>query len=209
VLVDSERIYFETNRDYLARHSLELSENAFCDLFLVQDLGISHLLATRGLSPEDIARCRAERNDLYTKRLLSAGSLVMPGIKTVLERFHTRARMAIVTSSRSDHFQTIHRNTGLLEFFEFVLTADDYARSKPAPDPYFKALKTCALRADECVVVEDSPRGLAAARAAGIDCIVVRTPLTRNRDFPGACEVVDSVSQLAAALESRLPSAAL
>ena len=58
--------------------------------------------------------------------------------------------------------------------------------------------------ADECLVIEDSPRGLAAARAAGLRCIVLRSPLTHGHDFAGADRVVDSVAELGEAIEALL-----
>jgi HAD superfamily hydrolase (TIGR01509 family) len=81
--------------------------------------------------------------------------------------------MGIVTSSRSDHFALIHQRTGFLPYFRFVLTAGDYSRSKPDPDPYLRAIERSGVERDECLVIEDSERGLIAATAAGIRCIIV------------------------------------
>jgi beta-phosphoglucomutase-like phosphatase (HAD superfamily) len=62
-------------------------------------------------------------------------------------------------------------------------------------------LERLGLDAAQCVVVEDSPRGLQAASAAGLRCIVLRNALTRHYDFPGALRVVDDMAQLRAVLE--------
>ncbi len=204
VLVDSERIFFEVNRDYFARHAITLSEENFFDWYLVRDCGAWHLLAERGMSKEELARCRSDRNDLYLSRLLSEDIPLTPGIEEVLKRLAPRVRMAVVTSSRRDHFEAIQSNSCLLKSFDFILTLDTYARAKPAPDPYLKALEKLSLTASECIAVEDSPRGLAAANSAGIDCIVVRSPLARHCAFSGALRVVDSMSQLATELDSLL-----
>ena len=197
VLVDSERIFFDVNREYFARHAVDLSEQNFFDWFLVQDLGAWHLLADRGYSAADIAHCRAERNALYSERLAASPPLANPGVEDVLRAFHRTIPMAVVTSSSPEHFAAIHDRTGLARYFDFVLTADTYAKAKPAPDPYLKAIEVLAIRAEHCIAVEDSPRGLAAARAAAVDCVVLRTSLTRGFAFEDALRVVDSVAELA------------
>ena len=201
VLVDSEQIFYEANRAYFARHAVDLTQRDFFEWFLVQDCGAWNILAAQGMSGEQVAHCKAERNALYMQRLLAGQPPATPGIEDILAALHTRVPMAVVTSSSPEHFATIHRESGLMRYFDFVLTADRYERAKPAPDPYLKALEILNLSPDECVAVEDSPRGLAAARAAGVDCIVLRTALAGDYAFPGACRIVDSVAELSAVLE--------
>jgi len=82
--------------------------------------------------------------------------------------------------------------------------SESYVNSKPSPEPYLLALQRLGLPAGECVVVEDSPRGLRAALAAGLRCIALRTVLTRHYDFPGAHRVVDDMAQLRAEIEALL-----
>ncbi|WP_367576099.1 HAD-IA family hydrolase [Noviherbaspirillum album] len=58
-----------------------------------------------------------------------------------------------------------------------MVTREDTKRSKPAPDCYLKALEKMELDSAPCIVIEDSPRGLAAAIAAGLQCIIIRSDL--------------------------------
>jgi beta-phosphoglucomutase-like phosphatase (HAD superfamily) len=60
------------------------------------------------------------------------------------------------------------------------------------------------VQAREALVIEDSPRGLQAATAAGIRCIILRNALTRHYDFPGAWRVVDTMAQVQAEVEALL-----
>jgi HAD superfamily hydrolase (TIGR01509 family) len=109
--------------------------------------------------------------------------------------------MGIVTSSRRDHFELIHARCDLLGYFDFVLTSDELPRVKPHADPYLMAVARSGLTAGECVAVEDSERGLEAASAAGIRCVMIPTPLTRGGNFAAAARVVDRISDVPAALE--------
>ncbi len=196
VLVDTEGLFYEANQELFAEHDIDLSPQLFFDWFLCDNIGAWHLLEARGYTSEHIHRLRTDRNQRYSKRLQSGKQLVLPGVQSILTRLQGQARMGIVTSSRRDHFNLIHQNLGLLQHFEFVVTEEDYPRSKPAPDPYLLGLTKLDLPATECVVIEDSPRGLAAAIAANIPCIVIRNALSRHHTFAGALAVVDEHSEL-------------
>ena len=204
VLVDTERFYYQANRDYLRGHGIELSEAQFFEWFLADNCGAWHLLEAGGASPEQIALWRRERNALHLELIHAASELVTPGIEPLLASLAGRVEMGIVTSATQASFDAIHARHDLLRHFRFALTAETYARSKPAPDPYLLGVDRIGRPADECLVIEDSPRGLAAARAAGLRCIVLRSPLTHGHDFAGADRVVDSVGELGEAIEALL-----
>lgn len=198
VLVDTERLFFEANRELLASLGAELTPEGFFAWYLLDNCGGWHLLGEP--SEVQIELWRAERNQIYSRKLAAAGNLAMPGIASVLNAVAPHYRMGIVTSSYREHFELIHRELGLVDHFEFILAAEDYTGSKPDPEPYLQGLQTLGVAAERCVVIEDSPRGLAAANAAGIPCIVLRHPLTRHHTFDGAWHVVDSLAELSALL---------
>jgi HAD superfamily hydrolase (TIGR01509 family) len=105
--------------------------------------------------------------------------------------------MGVVTSYRREHFEIIHSETGLLQFFDFVFTREDYTKSKPDPDPFLTAVIQSRLQPAECIIVEDLERGLAAAMSAGIRCLVAPNALTRGNNFSGAYRVLESVNGVA------------
>ena len=199
VLVDTEQLYFEATRDVLASIGIPLSDEDYLELFLKQGKGAWHLAEARGIASADVERLRDERNRLYSRRL-AAGPRAIPGVKDVLEALRGKYVMGIVTSSRRDHFDLIHRSTGLLEYFDFVLTADDLRRVKPDPEPYLRAIERSGASSDACVAIEDSERGLESATAAGIGCIIVPTALTRSCSFAGARSIVASAGEILAVL---------
>jgi HAD superfamily hydrolase (TIGR01509 family) len=199
VLVETEHVYFQATQHVLAGVGIHLAEADYIELFLVQGRGAWHLAAARGATPDDIVRLRDERNALYGEWLERAPRL-MPGIIDALDALHGKYVMGVVTSSRKDHFDVIHRTTGLLKYFDFVLTADDFTRVKPDPEPYLRAIERSLVPPEACVAIEDSRRGLESARAAGIRCIVVPGAMTRGSTFTGAHKVLRSVSEIPSAL---------
>jgi HAD superfamily hydrolase (TIGR01509 family) len=199
VLVDTEHLYFQATQEVMASVGVELTEQQYIDLFLVEGRGAWHLVAARGVADAEIARLRQQRNEIYG-RLLCQGPRVIPGIVATLDALRGRYVMGVVTSSRKDHFDLIHEHTSLLQYFDFVLTASDYPRVKPYPDPYLAAVARSGVRAEACIAIEDSERGLEAATLAGVRCIVVPTGLTRGGRFAKAHRVLASVAEIPAAL---------
>lgn len=195
VLVDTEHLYFEATRQVLATVEIPLTDDDYRELFLVQGRGAWHLAEARGLPPSQVEALRQHRNALYA-RLIAEGPRVLPGVREVVAGLHGHYRMGVVTSSRRDHFEIIHRQTGLLEYFDFVVTADDCARTKPCPDPYLRALEVSGMSRDSCLAVEDSERGLEAATAAGIRCAIVPSRLTGAQAFRGAVARLDRIGDV-------------
>src|SRR5262245_30243482 len=116
VLVDTERFYFQATQQVLATVGIPLSEAQYIELFLVQGQGAWHLAAAKGLQPAAVAALRDERNAIYSA-LLARESLLIDGVREVLASLHGKYTMGIVTSSESDHFEIIHRTTGILPYF--------------------------------------------------------------------------------------------
>ena len=74
-----------------------------------------------------------------------------------------------------------------------MLTREDYQHTKPHPEPYLTAMARHDLRPEDCIVVEDSERGLAAATAAGLPCLIVLSHWSRDADFSRAAKVLESI----------------
>jgi HAD superfamily hydrolase (TIGR01509 family) len=199
VLVDTEHLYFEATRVVMSSAGVDLTEQQYVEHFLIEGRGAWHLLQERGAGADEIALLREQRNDVYSQ-LLRRGPHAIPGVAETLEALRGRYVMGVVTSSRKDHFDLIHEHTGLLQYFDFVLTAGDYPRTKPYPDPYLAAVERSGVGADACVAIEDSERGLEAATLAGVRCIVVPTALTRSGRFEQAYRVVPGVRDVPGAL---------
>jgi HAD superfamily hydrolase (TIGR01509 family) len=205
VLVDTEALYFRATRDVLAAVGVELDEASYVELFLRQGTGAFHLAAAQGVSPEGILALRAERNRLYQEMIVRE-EILIAGVFDVVRRLAQRFRLAIVTSAEPEPFASSHARTGLLPFFEVIITRADTERAKPDPDPYLLALDRLGLTAAECLVIEDSERGLRAARAAGVPCWVIPSGLTLGGDFSAADAVLPDLDAAAALLLGGAPT---
>ncbi len=199
VLVDTERWYFQATREVFAGVEIDLTVELYFEYFLSRSGGTSKLASVHGVSEADIAEMQGARNERYLQ-MLEQEWITIAGVRETLALLRPHFVMGIVTSSRRQHFETMHRRTGLLEFFDFTITHEDYAQSKPAPDPYLAAVARSGLPAGRCLAIEDAPRGLIAARAATLDCWVIPTEFTRRATFSGAARVLDRITDVSALL---------
>jgi len=78
------------------------------------------------------------------------------------------------------HSHRILEITGLADAFDFVATADDVKHGKPDPEIYTLISKSLDIAPSQCLVLEDSPSGIKAALTAGMACIAVTNPFTRQ-----------------------------
>lgn len=192
VLVDTEGLYYQASREALATIGFHLTAAQFTAISLATGRSVFEL-ATQ--DPRLMDELRQWRNERYSQ-LLAEQNLLLPGVRETLTQLSAQLRMAIVTSSRRDHFDLIHARTGLLHLFDFILCREDYREAKPDPEPYRLALQRSGVPPASCLVIEDSARGLAAAKAAGLTCWVIPSPQTAGQDFSAADRVLERIEAL-------------
>ncbi len=85
-------------------------------------------------------------------------------------------RLALCSNSVRSSVEGMTSTANIREFFEFMLSNEDIENPKPAPDIYIEAVRRLGLRPDECLTVEDNANGVASAKSAGIEVLVVANP---------------------------------
>jgi beta-phosphoglucomutase len=87
---------------------------------------------------------------------------------------------AFSTQSRCEQARRVLDMLGLAEEFDVVVTRDDVEHGKPDPEMYLLAARELRVGSEECLAIEDSPAGVKAALAAGMEIVAVTTDLTRQ-----------------------------
>ncbi|GGX64917.1 HAD family hydrolase [Streptomyces anandii] len=198
VLVDSEPI---SNR-LLAAHLTELGhptsyEDSIRDymgsaMHRVHDLVLER---TGKRLPDDF-------DDVFHSRVFAAFERDLKpvaGVTDVLEKLTADGTPYCVASSGShERIRVGHRTTGLDRWFddERVFSSQDVGRGKPAPDLFLYAAEHMGVRPERCVVVEDSPLGVRAAVAAGMD-VYGFTAMTPAERLTGATQLFSDMGELA------------
>ena len=193
VLVDSEPLRFRAGAQALAEVGVSLTWEQFLATWFgrTDTAGLGDILGARfaAQGPGVIAR----RNVLYEQALEAVPAC--PDAARLLPRIPLRIRAAVATGSRRLEVERILTHLGLARHFHALVTAEDYRRAKPDPDPFLTAARQLAVVPEACLVVEDSPAGVAAARAAGMP--VVAVDRGRGADLARATWLVRTLDALA------------
>lgn len=117
----------------------------------------------------------------YTGELFEAGLPWLPGAQELLEKLVAAGvPLALVTNTRRDLTERALNSIGR-HYFSVTVCGDEVAHPKPAPDPYRRAAESLGFTSSQCLAVEDSITGTAAAEAAGCPVLVVPNDV----DVPG------------------------
>ena len=194
VLVDTEHWYFLSTQQALAEIGVYFDKDEYI-AWTTRGQTMWELARQRGISEAVIAVHRGNRDRYYQERLRTE-DIEIPGVLSVLAELSQFFSMAIVTTAKKPDFALIHQDRTILSYMDFVVANGDYARSKPAPDPYLTALERFGAQPHEAIAIEDSERGLRSAVAAGLACIVIEHSFTQSQDFSCATRVVQSIRDL-------------
>jgi beta-phosphoglucomutase len=114
-----------------------------------------------------------------------------PGAFTVIDELKARGyKVALVTACALKNMQ--HSLNGDQQaHFDFIITGDEIPRAKPYPDPYLTAARQLGLQPAQCIVVENAPLGIEAARKAGMYCVALETTLGKEYLVSADCILQD------------------
>ncbi|HSD84738.1 MAG TPA: HAD family phosphatase [Anaerolineae bacterium] len=125
----------------------------------------------------------------------------MPGLIELLEEIdRCGLKKAIASSGIRRYVEAVLRVNGLLDRFGVIITGDQVAHGKPAPDVFLAAARALNVEPQHCLVLEDAPAGVQAAKAGGMYCIAVPDRSVAKLDLSQADKVVASLNEVRALL---------
>ncbi|MEW2564194.1 HAD family hydrolase [Streptomyces griseorubiginosus] len=173
-LVDSEPNYYEAGRQLLAEHGVPEFSRADHERYV----GIStretvaRWKSLYGLRAS-VAELLADKNRRYLE-LARAATRVYPEMRRFVELLAAEGvPMAVASGSSREAIEAILAGTGLDAYLRTVVSADEVAHGKPAPDVFLEAARRLGAAPADCVVLEDAAPGAAAAHAAGMRCVAI------------------------------------
>lgn len=203
VLVDSERITHRVVVDMLAEHGVDLPFEEAVDRFIGMSManGLVQLKALLGGTlPDDFLPDMGRR----TRAAFRAGLTSVAGVEAVLDGLARHPARPFCVASNGNHAKVNFTlgHTGLAHRFTGrIFTADDVAHPKPAPDLFLLAARSLGADPARTTVVEDTPTGITAAKAAGMRAIgfAAMTPAGRLQ-AAGADAIAHDMAAVAALL---------
>jgi HAD superfamily hydrolase (TIGR01509 family) len=200
VLLDSESAWEDERRRFVAQHGgrwrsdsqqrLMGMSTAEWAAYLHGDLGVS-------VPAQDIvAGVLNGMKERYQRQLP-----MIPGARPVVRRLARRWPLGLASSSPRSLIEFVLERAQLAPFFQAVVSSDEVARGKPAPDVYLAAAKRMDIEAGQCAAVEDSGNGLRAAAAAGMRVVAIP-----NAHYPPDAAALDLASLVLEKLAQLTPA---
>lgn len=173
LLIDSEPLWREAEVAVFTSLGMPLThEECRQTMGLRIDEVVRYWRAQRGWPAEVSDEAVIQRIIDGVVGLIKAEPRAMPGVREVIRYFHRQGvRMCIASSSSAAIIATVVAALGLAGEIEFCHSAEHEQHGKPHPAVYLTALRRLAVPAHACIAFEDSPRGVEAAKAAGLYCV--------------------------------------
>jgi HAD superfamily hydrolase (TIGR01509 family) len=198
VLVDDEHVHLASFREVLAPLGIEVSDQEYMQRYIgFDDAGAFRAMLQdhgRDASDADVTRLVTNKRPVYLRHA-EAGLTVFPGAAELVRRTRKHGRVGIVSGALRHEIELGLETLGVKQEIEFVISAEDAKRSKPDPEGYLLARSRLGSLA--AVVIEDSPAGVKAAKAAGLSCIAVMHSATREQlEAAGADAIFERVGDI-------------
>ena len=180
LILDTESPEFQAWQEVFVAHGHELRAELWADLIgrprTYFDM-YAHFKELNG-PHTDLEALRKDRRARVVELVLEQP--ILPGVSNYLsEARKLGLRIGLASSSGGDYVRGHLRRLELFDFFHVTKCFEDTDLHKPDPEPYLAVLDAMGVAPREAVAFEDSPNGVAAARAAGIFCVAVPNPMTQ------------------------------
>ena len=197
VIADTESLHLRAFKDVFGGRGWTLHDSVYFDRYLgFDDEGLVRAFGKdEGLGFDETAVLRLvqEKGDVFA-RYLETGDVLFPDARACITRIASRYKTGIASGALGQEIRHLLGAAGLMHHFPVIVASEDVAACKPDPEPYLTAAARLGVSPAECLAIEDSPPGRAAARAAGMRTIGVTTTLTR--EHLKADHVVDRLDEV-------------
>ncbi len=180
VIADSEPVHLRAFQKTVEQLGLSLPSSEYYSIYLACDdrAFFTTFLEKNGFSAEceEIERLISKKGVLF-EQMATEQVRIFPGVVEFLQTVHGRFTLCIGSGALSEEIKSVLERSGLSQFFDFIVGADHTEKSKPSPEVYLKCLKRIedvgaeTVSPQQCVVFEDSPGGILAAKRAGMKCV--------------------------------------
>jgi HAD superfamily hydrolase (TIGR01509 family) len=204
VICDSEPLHMQAFQSVLAEEGIVISDQEYFDHYLAHDdrgsFDAAWRDAQRSLEPAKL-KDLTDRKARYFDEAMKMRLMIYPGVEAFVKKAAEFYALALASGARRLEVEFILKKAKVREYFTAVVSADDVVNGKPLPESFEKALEllnerrlhnSAALREADCLVIEDSPRCIRAAKALGMKTVGVSTSYSKEQ-LADADLVLDSL----------------
>ena len=193
-ILDSREAHFRSSQRVFENHGISNTKSKTRGLFGQTTRYIFSQILGDEISPEEMNKILWEKELAFREEVIKDAQL-LPGVGRWLKEFHQRNIGQVIVSSTNK--ESIITTVKALEIDMYLtdIFSGELLPSKPDPAVFSAALEASGAEPDECLVVEDSPHGIQAAKAIDLKCIAAAITFTRN-ELADADLVVETLEQL-------------
>lgn len=202
VIADTEHVHYEAFKKVLNLNNYDLTENEYYSSYLAYDdktfFAEYYQHKNLDLDKEFLNRLLINKSEAFNT-LISNNIKIFPGVIDFIKHISSKYRIAIGSGALKKEIIQILEIIHINSLFEIIIAADDVAECKPNPEVYNKVLaklnnnQDSRIKADECIVIEDSFFGIKAAKSAGMKCVAVTNSYPKEK-LKEADLIIDSLS---------------
>lgn len=177
VLIDSESFYFDRRMQFFKEKNIVPGSTNKLDFVGLTENGIWEVLVAE---KETRAELKKEYHDYRKNHPIDFKKALRKSVKEVLDYLKKeKTKIALASSSPQSEINEMLTHNNLTPYFDFVISGEELTKSKPHPEIYQIAMD--ALGYENCMAVEDSPVGIASAKAAGLYTIALKQELSLDQ----------------------------
>jgi beta-phosphoglucomutase family hydrolase len=199
LMIDSEKIHLKAYNEALKEFGIRISKQGnlkyvgISDTDICKDLVKVHNLE---ISYHDLKR---KKDKAYQSFLNDVEP--QQGLINLVEKLHKENyKLAVASSSNIKEIKIIISKLGIEQYFNNLTSADFVRKGKPEPDIFLYAASKLGVKPQKCLVLEDAPSGVLAAKRANMYCYAIPSEETKNENFDAADKVLRSLTEVYEAL---------
>lgn len=196
VIVDSSRAH-ERSWELLAKEEArDLPKNHFGEGFGRKNNFIIPEILKWTHDSLEVERLSKRKEELYRDVLGEMEIRLLPGVQDLLNHFDREKIPCVIGSStEKKNIQVLLEKLKMRSHFQGIIAAEDVIQGKPNPEVFLKAAQLISVEPEYCVVFEDAPSGVAAAKAGGMRAVGVCTHHSKDK-LKRADKIVLSLSEI-------------
>lgn len=182
VLIDTEDLTAEAAVLMFREMGVEVKKSDFWPFLGTGSIGYFTGVANRYQIAIDVVKAEKRTFELYGD-IAQKNLMLLPGVDDFIRLCRDKnLKLAIGTSAPKIKLDINFAYTDLsFDKFDAIVVGEDIVNNKPAPDIYLKAARLIGLKPEECLVIEDAPKGIEAAKAAGCQCLALTTSESKEK----------------------------
>lgn len=201
VIIDTEPIHHHAFFTQFAELGITVSDELYASFLGSSTRNVFQRLKQEFNLPQEVADLLLRKRELFNQAFdEDAGLDLLPGVRALIEELKAHGvQMVLASSASKATIARVFNRFGLAPYFTHTISGEDFAQSKPNPAIFLHAAELAETPVTECIVIEDSANGVAAAKAAGIYCVGYASPHSAGQDLRLADRVIQDFSELSAA----------